>query len=248
MKRVFNKKLLIFAIVFAVFMPVITYALGIQSQGNTQEQKFFYADKLEASPGDIITMSIDLSEIDYEDFEFSLTSSNGVNDVSTTDNTDVNIAIDGNEFKIISNKSSVGINKIDLYYQIPENAQINSTITFVGTIKEHIISDELSEAEAKVPLEEVKLIISIVNKEKDNNQLSEDSKNEENEIMDDNKSNENFVPDDKSTINNNLNTNQASAKKQVSSEVSQMNISTMGQSNSKISTSEGTSTRRDCYL
>lgn len=134
-------KLLIFILVFAIFTPIITYALGLQTSTNSESQEIFYTSNDHASPGDVITMSIDLSKIDYQNFEFSLTSSTNINNISTADEI-VSSTTENNEFKIISNKADVNMNKIDLYYKIPEDIAIGSKISFEGTIQEYVNNTE----------------------------------------------------------------------------------------------------------
>lgn len=45
MKKIINKRLLIFVIIFAIFTPIITYALGLQTQSN-KVVSFFILIKL----------------------------------------------------------------------------------------------------------------------------------------------------------------------------------------------------------
>lgn len=142
-----KKRLLIFILMFAICTPIITYALGLQNSASEQTQEFFYTSNTQASPGDVITMSIDLSKINYQNFEFSLSSNTNINDISTADE-NVNSTTENNKFKIISNKTDVNMDKIDLYYKIPENAEIGSKISFEGTIKECLNSEETESEES----------------------------------------------------------------------------------------------------
>lgn len=136
-----KKKMLIFILMFVIFTPIITYALGLQTSANSESQEFFYTSNNQASPGDVITMSIDLSKIDYQSFEFSLTSSTNINNISTADE-NLSSTTENNKFKIISNKADVNMNKIDLYYKIPEDIAIGSKIIFEGTMQEYIDNTE----------------------------------------------------------------------------------------------------------
>lgn len=254
MKKIINKRLLIFVIIFAIFTPIITYALGLQTQSNKQSSEFFYSDKTVASPGELVTMSIDLAQVEYENFEFLLTSDANISNVTPAES-DVDTQTENNSLKIISSKSNINMNKIDLYYKIPENVEIGSKISFTGIIQNcseglddsslednpqdseeenasndytensNVNSDRNDNTNQNESTKEITITINIIEKEDNGN--SNDVKNEEN------KSNE-----DKNQIqDNSKQSNSAISTKQIST---QTNVSkTQGtQSSLKMSSSE----------
>lgn len=126
MKTKIIPKLLIIGIILAILIPLITY-------GNNTGGAFFSVDKLEVAPEEMITMKVDLTQVDYEEFVFTLSSNVNLSSVTTDDALDTSTS--GNILKIAGNKSEIKMQEIDLYYQIPKELAVGTTITLTGKIE-----------------------------------------------------------------------------------------------------------------
>ena len=185
----FKKKILIIALIIAMLIPIITYAYGTSNQN----EKFFSTDKNEATPGETITMNIDLSQINYEDFEFNLTSNINIEDVTMQQ--DIDTSLEENSLKIISSKSLLNMQKISLYYKIPEDTEIGTIINLTGKIKKYedtnkvddefidskeIDTENMQESDAeKIEEHEIKISIKIVEKQNTEETFNSNKQNEE---------------------------------------------------------------------
>ncbi len=211
----FKKKILIIALIIAMLIPIITYAYGTSNQN----EKFFSTDKNEATPGETITMNIDLSQINYEDFEFNLTSNINIEDVTMQE--DIDTSLEENSLKIISSKSLLNMQKISLYYKIPEDTEIGTIINLTGKIKKYedtnqvddefidskeIDTENMQESDTeKIEEQEIKISIKIV--EKQNTEETFNSNNPNKEFLEKNNA---FNLDD---INNKESRNEYSSNK-----------------------------------
>lgn len=141
--------LIIGTFIIIALMIQIVYATNSEILINNklnQEEKFFRTDVTQISSGDIVTMTIDLSKINYDDFKFTLSSnidiSNIVTDSNSNSENQTQITInennnDNNEIIIISNKSNIDMKKIELYFKIPDNLSVGTTITLNAKICEY---------------------------------------------------------------------------------------------------------------
>lgn len=143
-----KNKLLILALILAIFVPIVTY-------GNNTGGTFFRVDKMEVAPEDTVTMTVDLSKISYEEFEFTLSSNVSLNTITTDEAVDTSAS--GNVLKIESSKSDLSMQQIELYYKVPQDLAIGSTITLTGRIEptQTVISTpETTVPEESVPAED----------------------------------------------------------------------------------------------
>lgn len=251
MKKLKNTKLIliILGMVLLVCTPIITYALNVPVNNvETNEESFFSSDKTEASPGDVVTMSINLDKVNYDDFKFTLSSNNGLSNIVAPEKTEINSSVENNEFYLTSSKSDLNIEKISLSYTIPNDAEIGTVIELKARIennaKKEIKSEdvennveeeiEINQAESQVEEEnqntdfqETTISIKIVEKKEE-----EDKKDETNMNI------ENFSSDEKNNKDSNLENNQNSEKLSNQSTLMQSSGSQSGINQS--STSVGT--------
>src|SRR5574344_468940 len=81
--------LIIGTFIIIALMIQIVYATNSEILINNklnQEEKFFRTDVTQISSGDIVTMTIDLSKIDYDDFTFTLSSNIDISNIVTDSN------------------------------------------------------------------------------------------------------------------------------------------------------------------
>lgn len=144
-------------------------------------EEFFIADKTEALVGNIVTLNLDLSKIDYDDFEFTLSSNFGVNDVIVNEE-DITTELSENVFVITGNKSKLSVDKISLSYVVPENAAVGTKIDLKGSIKnigvnsddeEDEESAETTSQEETNDIEAKEITITIAVVEKNQNKSSQ---------------------------------------------------------------------------
>ncbi len=192
-----NKKIKLIIVILMVLTILginISYAIS-----NSNMPGFFEVNKTEIAKGETLEMTIDLSKIDYKKFEFVLTSNVKIEGIYTdekvTDKDDIILNKEDNDIVIDINKEQSNLNKIVLYYQIPENIEIGTKIELNAQIKvkksetENQEKEDIKE-ESWTIVDTKQIEITIIEKNTDNN----DDKNKENKNQEDNinnKQNEN---------------------------------------------------------
>lgn len=172
MKSKVIKKLLTIALIIAISIPVISHAVNLEA-----EKLFLSCDKQDVSPGETVILTLDLGVIQYEDFEFLLTSNTDIENI-TTDQENIEITNNSEGFKIIANKTDLNIEKIDFSYVV-DIEDVGTKIEFKGILKEN--NKEATEESEK---QEITITITVVEekesiKNEDNNQNEEENKKQE---------------------------------------------------------------------
>ena len=127
MKRKILTIIILIGLIIALCIPRISFGTG-------ENGAFLKSNKTKVAPGNTITMTIDLSKISYEEFEFTLSSSISIEEL-TTDEQNVDTSLSGNSLKISGVKSEINMQQIELYYKVPESVSVGSTITLTGKIE-----------------------------------------------------------------------------------------------------------------
>lgn len=177
-------KLLVVTLIISMLIPIVSYA--ISETTDEKDKEFFVSDKTQACQGGEIALSIDLNLIKFDNFEFILTSNMNLDGITTQD--EIETDKDKNQLRIILNKKEMSLDKISLFYKIPEDIEIGSKINLTGLVKEYK-DEEVDNNEVQgdnTVQEEQKVTITITVIEKQNeeenkeNNKQEDSKQEEN--------------------------------------------------------------------
>lgn len=194
------KKIKMFFIIIGTILlastPLITYALNIPGNTNNDNEDFFSVDKTEVNPGETITMSINLSKIKYNDFKFSLSSNEGIDDIKVEDES-VSTNIENNKFSIITSKSNNSVEKINLLYTVPSDVKIGSKIKLNAQVENYSNSDVDNEVDTDDNTEDnqiqnSEIIITIIEKNENDNEQNNNEENNKNEKdFDDGRSSEN---------------------------------------------------------
>ena len=163
-----NKKVVILLaciISLVVVMSIkISYAIN---RDNSNE--IFTVNKLEVSPTETLEMTLDISKVEYQDFKIVLNSNIETNNIYTDKDTNIDIKDNTNALTIEVNKNEMKLDKIMLYYPIPENIEIGTKIQLIAQI---VVEQD----------------IETENKTEQNNTIDRKSKNdsEENNIVEKN--------------------------------------------------------------
>ena len=171
MKKILN--IVLISIVLVTFILPSTHSCAI-------EEAFFEISELEVSKNDKIEMIINLNQIKYNKFLFELKASEDIENVEIggneiTDNTgkitDAGLEVEksGNEISIEVNKETNNLDSLILYYQVPQNLNVNDKIKFFATIA-NLDSNE-TESDTQTVEIEVKIIENTKNPE-DNNRTT----------------------------------------------------------------------------
>ena len=196
-------KLVVASVILVIVLGInISYAIS-----NSNSSSFFEVNKNEISKGETLEMTIDLSKIEYKQFEFVLSSNTQIDNIST-DEANISLNQENNDIAIDINKEQLNINKIVLYYQIPENIEIGTKINLNAQIKieNDEIENEVVEGDEDWIIADSKQVeITIIEKDNKNN---ENNKNEENKNQGNNENNkqQDDRQNDKIPQNNNENT------------------------------------------
>lgn len=172
-----KKSILVILILIALLIP-ITYSYAIESlKVANKEEAFFETSKLEYNKNEKVEMTINLEQIKYNKFVFELQSSENMQNVEINSNENSKTLVakkSVNEIVIEIDKLTTNLNTITLYYQIPEQMQINDTIKFTATIT-NMETQENTETEENKQ-EEIKLEIN--NNQENNSGIKVESESE----------------------------------------------------------------------
>ena len=121
----------------AITMVLMILGLKISSVIAFSNNDFFYTNKGEISQGEVLEMTLDISKIKYDEFEFKLSSNLDTNNIVI--NEDIKAESYNNDISINIDKSKTNLDKITFYYQVPQNSQNGTKIELVAQI---IVAEE----------------------------------------------------------------------------------------------------------
>lgn len=181
MKKILN--IILISLVLATFILPSTYSCAI-------EKSFFEISKSEVSKNDKIEMIINLSQIKYNKFLFELKANSDIENIEiskkeTTSNTEkitdgvnkitdagIEVEKNGNEIAIEIDKETNNLDTLVLYYQVPQNINVNDKMKFVATItsldNSETDNENQIEAETQTVEAEVKIVESTNNSQNEN--------------------------------------------------------------------------------
>lgn len=127
MKNIIKILLVILVLIVTIFsIKNIVYAID--------NNNFFYANNTNVAPGDTVELIIDLNKIEYETFESVLSTDLSEDNIDKiyTDNSNVDINIKDNKLTVSLSKQE--IEKLTLYYKVPDNLEVGTEIKLTATI------------------------------------------------------------------------------------------------------------------
>lgn len=202
-KKIKKRICFIVAIVFIIIALLIPFVFAMPSDNQTMENNFFSVDSLTKTAGSTLEMKINLETIDYSDFKFTLTNGNKTLENIDTSNLNENTEIEkaNNSIVISGNKEEMNVNEIKLYYQIPGDLKIGTTLTFQATIeenqKETFEDDDVSDVVGEDSLNQaakqtIEITVTIVEETNTSNENSVSNKDNQNgTLSSNNKENQN---------------------------------------------------------
>ena len=122
------------SIKFCIVITMVFIILGMQMSNviAVSNNDFFYTNKQEISIGETLEITLDISKIKYDEFEFKLVSNLDTNNIVI--NEDVQLENYNNDLSININKSKTKLDKITFYYQVPDKSQIGTKIELIAQI------------------------------------------------------------------------------------------------------------------
>lgn len=154
---------LIILVILIISIIPISYAL------NSQEQKFFEVNKPEISKGEKLEMTINIEKIEYKKAIFKLTSDTDINEVYNEE--DVELEKSEQAVTIEIDKDRLNLNEIKLYYKIPEELEIGTTIK---------LKDSIENAEDSEQNQSIEITIKIVENQGESTDKPQDNEQNEN--------------------------------------------------------------------
>lgn len=162
-------------LILIVLLISITYSYAIEDiKLDNKEKSFFETSKLEYNKNEKVEMTINLEQIKYNNFVFELQSSENMQNVEINSNENSKTLVakkSENEIVIEIDKLTTNLSTITLYYQIPEQIQINDTIKFAATITNMETQEKEENTETKIveiKIVEQKTETNIINNENNN--------------------------------------------------------------------------------
>lgn len=209
-----NKKIQIITsmiLLILMFGVQVSYAIS----GTNNENGFFSVNSEEIAQKETLKITFDLNKIEYDNFKIVLNSNINNNELFTDDNVTINE--ESNAVVINIDKSKLNLNKIEMSYVVPENAEINSKIQLNAKI---VVEEELESQDDEGNVTTTKQEKTVLEENK-NVTIVKKSKNEsENENKDAAKTDdvkpENEASSDKKQNDSKENENQDSKKQEES--------------------------------
>ena len=199
-----------FKITTSIIMVIVLLINVINSYAVTDEKSkksFFEIQKSEVTKKETIQMNLNLEEITYTKFTFKLESNANIKNVKfdeklENDSKEVNIEKSNNEIIIEINKENTNLDVITLNYNLPEDLEVNDTISFKASI---INNENSSNEEGKEEKQEIEKKVKIIEDEK-NDSMKNDEKDKEdnkNESEENNEKSDEILEKDNKNISNN---------------------------------------------
>ncbi len=141
----------IISIATIIISQIAVNANNMEKQISQSQSGFFTTDKTEVKSGGYITMTIDLSKVDYENFKFTLTADSTLEgsvleDTKSEDTNKLTTNADNNTITVIGKKSELTATTITLYYKVSEKITVGSTITLTAKIESLDANDTTNES------------------------------------------------------------------------------------------------------
>lgn len=221
-----NKKIQIITsmiLLILMFGVQVSYAIS----GTNNENGFLSVNSEEIAQKETLKITFDLNKIEYDNFKIVLNSNINNNELFTDDNVTINE--ESNAVVINIDKSKLNLNKIEMSYVVPENAEINSKIQLNAKI---VVEEELESQDyegnvtttkqEKTVLEENKNVTIV---EKSNSENETETENKDNNKTDDIKT-ENEASSDKKQNDSKENEDQDSKKQEESNKPNNAQVPT----------------------
>ena len=181
-------KLIIIIILLILMVTHLTYSYGTDEK---KKQEFFEVESTETAITKNIEMTINIDNIEYNDFTLTISSNTNIQKIEVKEDSKIDVTKNNNEISMQFNKKESNLNKITLYFTIPNTVRAGEKIELTATVQNNEKAEEKQVITKK---------ITVVEEEKKEN-------NEETEQPDkkDNSSNENLNNENEQSKENNQN-------------------------------------------
>ena len=154
------KRKIIFFIVVILLIAIL--GIFVPSTFATKDTTFFYTNKEEIYQGEILEMTLDISKVEQDLFDFKLSSNLDTSNITISENLEADSY--NNDICISIDKSKTNFDKITFFYTVPENSEVGTKIELNAQIViEESKEDAELETEYKV-VESKKINVRIVKK------------------------------------------------------------------------------------
>ena len=200
-----KKSIVIIVSILIAIIIMGTFVYAVKDEKQNKIKSFLSIDKEEAAVGDIVTMTLDLAQVSYDEFVLTIQA-----DKQIIDNSEINAQTENEvtfieegkitlekendvTIKLFANKQNLKSNEIKLCFVVPETLNIGDKINLYATIEEvkeeEKIDDENNELQEENTeqkptqddkIEEVTVTITIIEKSKKDNTMNANAINLEN--------------------------------------------------------------------
>ena len=184
-----KKRVIIFILLFTLIGIQVSDVIALT------DNIFFNVNKQEISQEETLEMTLDISKIEYDEFEFKLSSNLDTNNIIINEN--VKVENYNNDISINIDKAKTNLDKITFYYKVPEDAQVGTKIELSAQI---IIAEENEDEMQYKSVENKKIEINIVNNKQNNNQEQTNENNNYNSKTQNNQDTNTFPKKEKQDV------------------------------------------------
>lgn len=136
-----NKKIGILLMLLTLSIPLI-----VRAQIQKEMPTFFMVDKQQVCVQDIVIMTLDIQEITYTHFLFTLSGDESLQQIDMVDTEkqeNLEIQKKDNSIQFEVNKTTLDISKLQLYYEVPDTLKVRDTIVLKAIVTELIEGSQI---------------------------------------------------------------------------------------------------------
>lgn len=183
MKKISKTITILFTILMLISIPV-SYAISKENEN----QDFMEVNQQEIAAGETLEIQINLNQIAWNQIKLTLTSNCDISNIYSDEEKEIDIEKQKEEVILEIDKSKIELEKMVLYYPIPQEIEEGVTITLQGTI-ENLEQEDENQTEMIITSEITVKIITKLENNKDETKVPERNEDKQKEIENDQNSN-----------------------------------------------------------
>ena len=127
-----HAKLTLITILLILIIAHLTYSYGTDEK---KKQEFFEVKSTEVSITENIEMTINIEDIQYNDFILKISSDTNIKQMELKEDEEIDVTKGNNEISMQFNKKESNLNKIILYFTLQDTIKVGEKITLTANVQ-----------------------------------------------------------------------------------------------------------------
>lgn len=132
-------KLTLTTILLILIIAHLTYSYGTDEK---KKQEFFEVKSTEVSITENVEMTINIENIQYDKFTLKISSNTNIKQMELEDDEKIDVTKGNNEISMQFNKKESNLNKIILYFTLPDTIKVGEKITLTANVQNNENDEE----------------------------------------------------------------------------------------------------------